>query len=345
MISLKLLRAFTRIAYIAVCLELKLCRMLFTLGKGLLDMKKCFGFALVLLLVFVSFAACNGKDKDKASDQSNKYKVYYVDNKTSKIVSEYYTAKGKSKEELVKELLAALRKDPQNIVNKKALPDSVFVKNFSFSKDGQLTINFDESYDELKGIPEVLCRATIVKTLSQIPGIEFIVFSVNGQQLRDTSGSVVGIMTADTFIDSTGAETDYKVPLYFASKDGKKLIESRTNIYFSGKVSIEELVLKQLINGPTEKGMYGTIPEGTTLLNVTTKEGICYVDFNEKFLDKIPDITDDVAIYSVVNTLVELPNINKVQLMINGSVEKIYRENTRLDTLFERNLSLIKDSK
>lgn len=308
-------------------------------------MKKYLCLTLVLLIIIVSFAACDRNDNDKSSDQSNKYKIYYIDNKTSKIVSEYYNAKGKSKEELVKELLSILRKDPKNIVYKKALPDSVFVKNFSFSKDGQLTINFDESYDELKGIPEVLCRATIVKTLSQISGIEYIVFSVNGQQLRDSSGTVVGIMTADTFIDSTGAETDYKAPLYFASKDGKKLIESRTNIYFSGKVSIEELVLKQLINGPTEKGMYGTIPEGTTLLNVTTKEGICYVDFNEKFLDKLPDITDDVAIYSVVNTLVELPNINKVQILINGSVQKIYREDTRLDTLFERNLTLIKDSK
>ena len=93
--------------------------------------------------------------------------------------------------------------------------------------------------------------------------------------------------------------------------------------------------------------MYPTIPEGTTLLNVTTKEGICYVDFNEKFLEKIPEITNETAIYSVVNSLMELPkrNISKVQFLINGEVVPTYREGFAFDGYFERNLSLIKSTK
>ena len=42
------------------------------------------------------------------------------------------------------------------------------------------------------------------------------------------------------------------------------------------------------------------------------------MDFSSEFLNKRKSITADVAIYSVVNTLVELPTVNKVQFSIDG---------------------------
>ncbi|HWT26646.1 MAG TPA: GerMN domain-containing protein [Mobilitalea sp.] len=306
-------------------------------------MKKRIGL-FILLILMILLAGCDGNKNNNVKDRGSVYKIYYIDNKTSKLVSENYTAVGTTKEQLVNELLSALRKDPKNIIYKKALPDNVTIKSSKIEKD-QLTIDFDSSYSDLTGIPEILSRATIVKTLIQIKGLEYIEFLVNGQQLMDNSGALVGLMTADTFIDSTGEETSYPVTLYFANKEGNALIAQTTNIYITGNISIEELVIKQLINGPTQIGMYETIPKDTTLLDVTTKEGICYVDFNEKFLDKISNIKDDVAIYSIVNSLVDLPNINKVQFLINGSVQKTYRDNTPFDSFFERNLAIIVGSK
>jgi germination protein M len=137
------------------------------------------------------------------------------------------------------------------------------------------------------------------------------------------------------------------VKLYFANKTGDGLVEYATDIYYNGTGTIEELVINKLINGPTATGMYDTIPEGTVLLDVNTKDGICYVDFNEKFLDQLPDISDEIPIYSIVNSLVELPNmkINKVQFKINGEVQASYRENIEFDGFFERNLELIEETK
>ena len=37
------------------------------------------------------------------------------------------------------------------------------------------------------------------------------------------------------------------------------------------------------MKGTDEKGYYNTIPEGTKLLSVSTKDGVCYVDFNKEF--------------------------------------------------------------
>lgn len=308
------------------------------------DMRKLIAIIFILLMIMV-LGACDKKENDNITSDESVIDLYYIDTKTSGIVSESYPMQATTKEEQVSELLNALKQGPKNMVYKSALPDNVVVKESYFNKDGRLTINFESSYSELSGIPEVLCRATIVKTLSQIAEVEYIEFIVNGQLLKDSNGILVRFMTEEDFIENTGDETNYKVKLYFTNEEGTTLIEFISDIYYTGTGSIEELVIKQLINGPTESGMYKTIPEGTTLLNVTTKEGICYVDFNEKFLEKLPNIADEITIYSIVNSLVELPNINKVQFTINSVVQKTYHEGTAFNVSFERKLDLIEGSK
>ncbi len=291
----------------------------------------------VLIFAAMLLTSCGGKNEN-IDVLKNEYQIYYIDSKTSGLVSESYVPEGKTKEELVAELLELLQKEPVNMVYKKGLPEGVTIKDYSISDD-QLIINFDSNYNELKGIPEVLCRATIVKTMCQIPGIDFVLFNVNGQPFIDSNGVQTGLMTAEFFIENTGAETHYKVTLYFANESGDKLKKTTRNIFYTGTSPIEEHVINQIINGPTERGLYATVPEGTTVLNVSTKEKICYVDLNEKFFEKLPTVTDEVAIYSIVNSLVELPGINKVQFRINGQTVEMFH-NTPFDGLFERNLSI-----
>jgi germination protein M len=246
--------------------------------------------------------------------------------------------------EQIGELMDMLKSEPKNLIYRSALPANI-TYTFTLNNDKSLTIDFNTAYSQQTGVTEVLCRAVIVKTLSQIKGVDYILINVNGSPLVDANGSFVGTLTADDFIDSMETSTTYRVKLYFANKKGDKLIEYDADIKYSGTTSIEELVIKQLINGPTEIGMYNTIPEGTVLLNISKSDGICTVDFNEMFLEKLPDISEDVAIYSVVNTLVELPDINKVQFTINSKPVKTYWEDTPFDIMFERNLDTIQTPK
>ncbi len=305
-------------------------------------MKKLLAFSLMLIGLMLILPGCGGGKDDDKGNRTAEYNIYYLNSKTSGIVSESYTPTGTTKEELVKELLNALKTEPKNIVYRKALPDTVTLREYEISDDDDgLVLNFETNYKELTGVTEVLCRATIVKTLCQIPGVEYISFNVNGQPLIDSNNVKIGLMTAEDFIENTGAETQYKAMLYFGAAGGKTLIASEVYLYYTGNDSIEEMVINQLINGPTEIGMSNTIPEGTTLLNVNTREGICYVDFNEKFLETIPEISPEVTIYSVVNSLVELPDVNKVQFQINGALIETYQDNLPFNGFFERNLDII----
>ncbi len=296
---------------------------------------------IVLLLLTVFLGACD-KNKDTNTADGPKVSIYYIDSKTSALVSEEYQLISSDKKEQIEELLYMLKKNPENLHYKSAMPETVTIKEFAMNEDGSLTINFDTTYTELTGIPEVLCRAAIVKTLSQLQGVEYFQLTVNGQPLMDSSGKLVGIMTKEDFVDNTGTTT--KAKLYFANEAGDALVEDVRDISYTGTGSLEELVLEELIAGPDDIGIRRTIPEGTVLNKVEMKEGICYVDFNEKFLNKQADITDQVAIYSVVNTLVELPYIKKVQFLINGQVQSVYGDGTTFDVFFERNLALMEES-
>jgi germination protein M len=104
---------------------------------------------------------------------------------------------------------------------------------------------------------------------------------------------------------------------------------------------MEKLILEQLIKGPATDKVHPTIPPETKLLGVSIKDGICYVNFDEGFLNQTYELTESVPVYSVVNSLLELPNISKVQIMINGETDITYREAIHFDTLFERNVDIV----
>lgn len=298
----------------------------------------------VLVLVCMGLLVACGSKKERTVKESDYY-LYYIDKDETKVVRENYEPKGADTEELIAELAEALNQDPKNYSYRKAKPDSVILKDYTYNGNGQLILNFETSYYDLKGIAEVLTRAAIVKNFCQIEGIDYVEFYVAGQPLRDKNEKPIGMMTAENFIDNTGGETKYKqnakITLFFANKSGKKLVESNITVNYNGTIPMEQLIVEQLIAGPLSDTKYPTIPAGTKLVKVTVKEGICYVDFNDKFLDKIDGITDEVAIYSVVNSLVEMPTINKVQFKINGELQKIYGESTNFDGMFERNLDVV----
>ena len=71
------------------------------------------------------------------------------------------------------------------------------------------------------------------------------------------------------------------------------------------------------------------------------KDGICYVNLDSAFLTPVNQVTSDVTIYSITNSLVELSNINKVQISIDGKKDVKFRDKYNLTTIFERNLQLL----
>ncbi|MGE5543573.1 MAG: GerMN domain-containing protein [Bacillota bacterium] len=110
-----------------------------------------------------------------------------------------------------------------------------------------------------------------------------------------------------------------RVTLYFADKDAMYLVpETRTVDKKDG--TLEAAVVRELTKGPQKAGSVSTIPEGTKVLSVTVDNGVAYVNFSKEFQTKHwgGSAGEIMTIYSVVNTLTELPGIEKVQFLLEG---------------------------
>lgn len=304
--------------------------------------KKKFLLYLSFTLISTFFlVGCSQNQGDNPGDnlEAMEAKIYYLDTSETSIVGMDYLPKGDTIEELINEFIELLSENPESSSMKKGKPDSVLIQGYELTEDGRLTLEFNSEYNNMSGIVEILCRATIVKTLAQIEGVNYIEFTVGGQPLMDSTGKPIGFMEESNFIHSTNAENVY-ITVYFSNVEGNALLPSNLKITYDGNIPIVELILNRLISGPIEDNMLQTIPEGTKLINVTTKDNIAYVDFSEEFLNINPQIEGNVVIYSVVNSLIELSYINKVQFTINGAIVEDYN-GIPLNNIFERKLELI----
>lgn len=302
-------------------------------------------FCLIFLLFIINISGCNNQVKEQILEDKNYYKIYYVNNLEDKLVSEDFFAKEDKTDKLVKELIGRLTSIPDGITLKKPIPDEVKIKGIKI-KDDCVTINFSETYKQITGISEILRRACVVKTLCQIDGINKVEYTIEDQPLMYSELNPVGAMSADDFIDNTGGETTYyqnvQVSLYYTDLEGKKLFQTRHNVEFDGTISLEELVVRQLLAGPLEDDKLSPVlPAGTKINKVSLKDGICYVDFSKEFLEGRDGVSDDVIVYSVVNSLSDIGNVSKVQFWIDGKPVSSYRETVQIDLPIERKFDII----
>ncbi len=300
---------------------------------------------MLLLFLIISVCSCSGETAtSETTTEERVMQIYYVNKNATKVVSDSYKPKNSGGEELLKELLEVLQTNPDNLEYRQVIPSEVRVVN-SYIENKQVYLVFDSAYSLLSRITEILSRAAIVRTLTQIEGVETVAFYINEQPLMDALNQPVGQMKASDFIDDLGGDiNDYQktvLTLYYTNEQGNKLMECKRELVYNNAVSMERLVMEQLIKGPTEDGMYPVLPSDTKLLTISTREGVCYVNLDASFLTGSVNTNEVVPIYAIVNSLVELPAVNKVQIAINGETTRRYRELVSLDTLFERNLDII----
>ncbi len=299
-------------------------------------------FAAILVMGLLLCTACG--DRREAQDGAS-YKIYYVNNEETKIVEREYVSGTTDSELLFEEFLEQLAHISEKMEYETLLDKEISVVGHTLD-NGLLTLDFDGSYHNLRGTREILVRASIVRTMTQLPGVERIAFTVMGEQLMDASGAAVGVMAADTFIENAGNEINayekVDLKLYFANETGDSLVEeNRRNVVYNSNISLEKLVVEKLVQGPMTQGAYPTINPTTKIVSVTVKDGTCYVNLSNEFLSQPYNVASDVTIYSITNSLVELSNVNRVQISVNGETNISYRENMSLNNVFERNLDIL----
>ena len=302
---------------------------------------------LLVTVTMLSVCSCNDKVVNEAGKTSYDANLYFANEQYNNISLEKRTVLYGQNEMLGQAVIQQLLNGPDEQTNRAAVP--MGTQLLSFSLDGVTAhVDFSKEFlqysgDNSKSV-ELIARYSLVKTLCELPGIDRVEITVEGSPITGSSGKALGPISENDLIFSEDENATQKyVTLYFADEMGEKLIAVRRRAQIVDN-SIEKTILKELINGPGSDDCYATIPQGVEVLSVETKENICFVNFSKEFADNIGggSSASTMAIYSVVNSLTELDEIEKVQFLIDGEKTEWLGEYD-VSEPFERDESFIKD--
>lgn len=245
----------------------------------------------ILLLSFL-LTGCGSPEPQTGKKMS----MYYINTAETKVEVHEQYLNTKTLDEQLDETMRYLSTTPEKLEYKAPLDMGFRVLDYEV-EDGKLLINVDKAYSELSPTTEVLVRAAIVRTLTQLPDVKYVGITVEDSQLYDNAGELVGWMNTDQFINNDGNEINtyelVKVKLYFANAAGDKLIASYREKHYSTNTPLERFVVEELIAGPSGQieGLYPVINPETKIVNILTKDGICYVNLDSNSTKPvIPDL-------------------------------------------------------
>jgi len=109
-----------------------------------------------------------------------------------------------------------------------------------------------------------------------------------------------------------------RITIYHATKDAMYLIPEVHSVPKNDHPA--KTALELLINGTKNPELVSVVPPGTKLNSIRIKDHIAYVNFNDKIIKNHSggSAGETLLVGAIVNTLTEFPEIEKVQLLVEG---------------------------
>lgn len=87
---------------------------------------------------------------------------------------------------------------------------------------------------------------------------------------------------------------------------------------------VEKMAINELLEGTQGRNLVNIIPSNTEVQSLYITDNIAYVSFSREFLNNSYNEKEEaLIIYSIVNTLTSLPNVEEVQMLIDGKAEDV----------------------
>jgi len=240
---------------------------------------------------------------------------------------------------ILKACILALIDGPKTQGLRQTIPAGTEIRGIS-TKEGVATVDFSKEFQKTNGLEEVVARLSVVNTLAEINGIEKVRLRIEGAEMIGPSGMPLGEMSP-ALLDADGKPLPGEVKtitLYFSDSQAMYVVAEKRDVTLAEGDSIEKAIFQELMKGPAGKDLRATIPKDTRLLSISTKDRLCTVNLSSEFVDNSPGGTasEKMTLDSVVNSLTELDNVNKVQFLIDGKKREVYTH-AIFDEPFSRN--------
>lgn len=276
-------------------------------------MKKAISLLLTIVMITALLFGCDAK--------KTQLSIYFRNAQSNELSEEKRSVKADEKAgaiELAKLAVAQLISGPQNEKNAAVIDSEAKLLSLVVN-DSVATVNFSKHFSQKKGVDALILRFALINTLCSIDGIDGIVIQVEGKPIvSENTGKEYGVLSISDIALNT--EDNTTINLYFPDKNGEGLRLEKRTVNVQQTLSLEKTVVSELIKGPENKELAPSVPEGTKLLNIETKDNVCYVNFSNEFRSKTSSgsAATTMTLYSVVNSLCALKNVSSVQILING---------------------------
>ena len=304
--------------------------------------KRKSGAYMVICILFLSMfiSACSKKTEVKAGDPY----IYCLNSDRTGLVKAAYENTEKDPLKAARAMLKELKKPTEDIEITTPIPKDVKVQESEL--EGQvLYLDFNGKYLEMPPLEEKLVRAAIVQSIVRIDGISALWFTIDGEDLHNGDGTLAGFLNEDDFVQNTDSSlSSYQtgtLTLYFANEAGDRLVEQELDVRYGSNMSKEKLIVEKLMKGPKKNTGKPTLNPNVSVLGVTIKDGICYVNFDDEFLTGGVDVKPELTIYSIVNSIVEGTTASKVQITINGEKNVSYMDTVDLTQPLQRDMEWV----
>ena len=115
--------------------------------------------------------------------------------------------------------------------------------------------------------------------------------------------------------------------VYFPNKETNKLMPEAKVVDVRDIVnSPYQKLVELLIEGPSSDKLIKIIPEGTILLDNQRDGDTVTLNFSSDLLNYGDEANRDLLVNSIVNTLTELTEVNKVKILVDGNENNAFEK-------------------
>ena len=168
-----------------------------------------------------------------------------------------------------------------------------------------------------------LCATCIAMTLLQLDTVQRVSITMPGLD------APLILSENDIFLRDTGMlPQEEMLTLYYPDAQRRYLVRETLSVEAMDSADKPAYIISQLLAGRARGQLTSCIPEGTKLLDISVENGVCTVDLSSEFQNDLEHsfAAERMAVYSIVNSLTELPEISTVDLWVAGApVEKLWR--------------------
>lgn len=301
---------------------------------------------LIISAVFMASCTAGGRGPFDETTEESGLKVYLLNSSNDALMAVDIDATETDISAQLEDILRNLYEGNGDAGYKGTIPQKDMVEGYEILENS-IRLHMIPSFEDLDDVSMLICRSSIIKSVTSIDGVDFIEFYVDGLPLKNDNGKVYGAFyPADIITASKVINEDLitrTVLLYYPDDEGMGLIQVKMTIDMAASDAVERVLIENLMTVPDGLNVISPIPQGTQIKNVHTKDGICYVDFSDSFrINHYGGSAGEMlTVYSVVNTLTELPDISRVQFLIEGDKTDFFKGHLDFSQLFEYNIELI----